>query len=227
MEAAAKRDIADARVHLQLAHGHVAVGGDDDVHVLNGAAETTVHLLHVHLHLKNAAVHLVDEEAWLHPLLQGLPENCLSLHCTALDAVHHHHGPVRDSQCRSDLRREVHMARGVDQVDEVRPGPLSIFSVVVEKQGHACALDRHAALLLILPRMREARLTSSLVGDDPSSRQHAVRQDGLPVVHVRDNAHGADVLSLVHDAADLLHRELRHAPRANPGPPEGGKAQRI
>ena len=73
MQTAAECHVPGLRAHLQVAHGGVVVGGNDDVHILYSIPEAQVHVLRFHLHLQDAAINLVHKEARLDPLLQGLP----------------------------------------------------------------------------------------------------------------------------------------------------------
>ena len=73
VQTAAERHVPQLRAHLQVSHGGVVVGGDDDVHILHSIPEAQVHVLWFHLHLQDAAINLVHKEAGLDPLLQGLP----------------------------------------------------------------------------------------------------------------------------------------------------------
>mmetsp|Transcript_57563 Transcript_57563/g.174050 ORF Transcript_57563/g.174050 Transcript_57563/m.174050 type:complete len:960 (+) Transcript_57563:128-3007(+) len=210
VEAAAEGHGALLRAHLVVAHQLVVVRRDDDVDVLDGLPEAPEHVLGLHLQLEDAAVHLVHEEARLHALRQRLPQHRLRLHGAAFDAVDDHHRAVGDPQGRRHLRGEVHVPRRVDEVDQVRLRALAVVLVELEVQGHAGALDRHAALLLVRARVREARVARLLRGDDARLADEGVREGRLAVVHVRDDAHGADLVRLIHDGADLLHGEVRH-----------------
>ena len=62
---------------------------------------------------------LVDGEHGPDALAEGLAQHGLGLHADALNDVDHHQRAVGDAQRRGDLGREVHVARGVDQVDQV------------------------------------------------------------------------------------------------------------
>ena len=230
MEAASEGHVALSRVHLQASHGRIAVGGDDDVHVLDGAAEAAVHLLDIHLHLQDASVHFVDEEARLDSLLEGLAQHGLRLDGAALDAVHHHDSSVGDAQGGRDLGREIHVAWGVNEIDEVGPWPFPVLAIMLEEEGHARALDGHPALLLILPPLHEAGIAGRLARDDAGSGEQRVGQGGLAVVHMCDDAHRADAVRLVHDGPHLIHGELRHhrqGPPVGAGPANSGCAAAL
>ena len=53
-------------------------------------------------------------------------------------------------------------------------------------------------------------ITDVFPADRGRAANERVRQGGLAVVHVRDDAHGSDVVRLVHDLPHLIHGEVRH-----------------
>mmetsp|Transcript_38448 Transcript_38448/g.84313 ORF Transcript_38448/g.84313 Transcript_38448/m.84313 type:complete len:324 (-) Transcript_38448:218-1189(-) len=148
--------------NLHVTHQGIIVGGDDDVHILDSLTEARVHVLRLHLQLENATVNLVDKEARPHSLCQRLTQHSLRLHGAALDAVHDNHRSISDTERSSHLRGEVNVARRVNEVDQVRLRSLSIVVVMLEVQGDAGALDRHAALLLVCSRVRETSIARCL-----------------------------------------------------------------
>ena len=92
-------------------------------------------------------------------------------------------------QTAADLVLEVHMARGVDEVELIG---LAVVGLVAH--GHGAGLDRDAALLL------NVHVVQNLVGHGAlvnavGQLQHTVRQGGLAVVDVGDNAKVADVFA--------------------------------
>ena len=103
------------------------------------------------------------------------------------------------------------MARGVDEVHQVWHS--SVARIIVERQGDPRALDGHAALLLILAAVCESPLAGCLGTDDAGPGDQGVRQRGLAVVHVGDDAQRPDPLRVVHDASHLLNGEGRHGQR--------------
>mmetsp|Transcript_22997 Transcript_22997/g.40618 ORF Transcript_22997/g.40618 Transcript_22997/m.40618 type:complete len:544 (-) Transcript_22997:17-1648(-) len=210
MQTTAECNGALLRCHLHIAHQRIVVGGNDHVHVLNGISEPGVHVLCLHLQLKDAAVHLVDKQARPNTLLQRLTQHGLRLHSTTFNAVNHHHGSVGDSQGCRHLRGEVNVARRIDQIDQVGNRALAILFVMLEIQGHPCALDCHTSLLFICPGVSEASITCSFGRDDSRLADQRVSQGGLAVIHVCNHTHGADVIRLIHDGAHLVHGEVRH-----------------
>ena len=59
------------------------------------------------------------EEGGARLLLPGLAQHCVCLDADALHCVHDHQRAIAKPRCRADLAAEVHMPRGVDEVDEV------------------------------------------------------------------------------------------------------------
>ena len=85
------------------------------------------------------AVELVDEGNARHVVLGGLTPNGLGLRLDAGDGVEDGDGTVEDAQAALDLGREVNVARGVDDLDDV---------VLPEARGSSGG-NSNAALLLL------------------------------------------------------------------------------
>mmetsp|Transcript_109364 Transcript_109364/g.285113 ORF Transcript_109364/g.285113 Transcript_109364/m.285113 type:complete len:218 (+) Transcript_109364:1376-2029(+) len=210
MQAAPEGHRALVRVYLVVSHQLVVVCCNDHVHILDCLAEALIHVLGLHLQLQNAAVHLVHKQARLHALRQGLAQHGLRLHRAALDAIDDDHGAVGDAECGRDLRGEIHVARGIDEVDQMRLGALAIVIIIFEVQRDSSAFDGHATLLLVCSRVSEACIACRFCRDDTSLANERIRQRRLPVVHVCDDRHGTDGICQVHDVPDLLRCEVRH-----------------
>lgn len=69
-------------------------------------------------------------------------------------------------------------------------------------------LDADATLLFVVARVREARLARLLVGDDARLTDERVTERTLAVVQMSDHRHVSYIILLVHDAADVIHRNL-------------------
>mmetsp|Transcript_65546 Transcript_65546/g.104288 ORF Transcript_65546/g.104288 Transcript_65546/m.104288 type:complete len:229 (-) Transcript_65546:23-709(-) len=210
MQTAAKCDSTLLRLHLHITHQRIIVGGNNHVHILNGIAETRVHVLCFHLQLQNAAVHLVHKQAGTHTLLKSLAQHGLSLDSAAFNAVNYHHCAIGDSKGCSHFRGEVDVTWGVDQVDQVRNSSLAILLVVFEVQRHSRTLNGDASLLFISSCVCEACIACGFCRDDSCLANQRVGQSGLAVIHMRNDTHGADVIRLVHDLSHLVHGEVRH-----------------
>lgn len=74
--------------------------------------------------------------------------------------------------------------------------------------NHIRWFDGDAALLLVFACVCEACFSGAGGSNDPRLGHQRVRQSGLPVIHVGDHRHVPDVGLLVHDGADLIHREV-------------------
>mmetsp|Transcript_103276 Transcript_103276/g.292474 ORF Transcript_103276/g.292474 Transcript_103276/m.292474 type:complete len:218 (-) Transcript_103276:73-726(-) len=210
MQAAPEGHRALVRGHLVVSHQLVVVCCDDHVYILNGLAETLIHVLRLHLQLQNATIHLVHKQARLHALRQGLAQHGLRLHRAALNAIDNDHGTVGDTEGGCDLRREIHVARGIDKVDQMRLGALAILIIIFEIQRDPGAFDGHTTFLLVSSCVGEACIACCFRRDDASLADERIRQRGLPVVHVCDDRHGTDRVRRVHDGPDLLRCEVRH-----------------
>jgi hypothetical protein len=106
------------------------------------------------LELVQHAVELVHKQHGADALGQRLTQDGLGLHTDTFDRVNDNDGAVGDAQRRSDLRREVDVAGGVDQIDDVG----LVGSGQLEAHGHTGRLDGDAALLLVFTSLGEAVL---------------------------------------------------------------------
>ena len=94
------------------------------------------------------AVVLVDERDAGHAVLGGLAPHGLGLRLDAGDGIEDGDGAVEDAQAALDLGREVHVARGIDDLEAVGLAVLDATGVVPEARGGSGG-DGHAALLLL------------------------------------------------------------------------------
>merc|ERR1719238_719635 len=120
------------RLQLDVAQGIVHVHGNDHVDVLDDLAELVVHILAIHLKLEDTAVDFVDHQHRDNALLKSLAQHRLGLNRRTLDAVDDNQRTVRHPECRSHLRREVNVPRGIDHVDEVTNLPFAIVRIPFE-----------------------------------------------------------------------------------------------
>ena len=109
-----------------------------------------------------------------------------------LGGVHHQHRPLAGGQGPGDLVIEVHMARGVDEVQGVDFPVLRLI-----KQVDGPGLDGDAPLTLQVHIVQELVFHFPL-GDGVALLQQAVRQGGLAVVDVGDDGKIADVGLIEH-----------------------------
>jgi len=131
-------------VNLDVSELLVVVGGNDDVDTLDGAAESLVELLSRKLKLKEGAVNLVDHQAGLDALGNGLAKDGLGLNADTVNGVDDNEGSVSHTEGGCDLRGEVNVTGGVDQVDQVTVS--GNFNVLVGLNG-VLELDVHGSLV--------------------------------------------------------------------------------
>eukprot|EP00958_Prasinococcus_capsulatus_P015440 scaffold1644_cov357-Prasinococcus_capsulatus_cf.AAC.5 len=208
--------------------------------------------------LRDEAVHLVDEQGHLQPLLPGLramrrmrtshaakawlrrtaggpgayahlAENGPGLDAHALGRVHEDHGTIADAYGAGDLAAKVHVPGGVYHVDQVvvrggrtlrglprvRGSPLGIH----KRDGGGLHCD--AALLLVLTAVQVAQLTGLARVDDAIGGDKDIREGGLAVVDVRDNAQVTHEAGTSLDATHPGRVEEAHCGRARGGRPAG------
>lgn len=106
------------RVDLDVAESFVVVGGNNDVDTLDGTAKRLVEGLLVDLELEKSTVNLVDNDDGLDTLGQGLTKDSLGLDADTLNAIDDDESTIGDTECGRDLRGEVDVTRGIDQVNQ-------------------------------------------------------------------------------------------------------------
>ena len=163
-------------IYLDITHWSrlVIVGGNDDVDVLNDTLEGLEQVLGLKLQLEQSTVHLVHEQNGLDALADGLSQHSLGLHAHTRHAVDDDKGTVSDTKSGRDLRREVDVAGRVDEIDQEvtivlllllnNEAEVLLGDLVVQRDGRR--LDGDTSLLLVLARVREARLASRSVRND-------------------------------------------------------------
>ena len=114
----------------------------------------------------------------------------LGLH--ALGGVHHQHGALAGRQGPGDLVVEVHVARGVDEVQLV---DLSVLGLVVQPDGPG--LDGDAPLPLQVHVVQQLALHLPL-GDRLALLQQPVRQRGFAMVNVGNDGKVSDIALFCH-----------------------------
>ena len=160
----------------------------DEKRIVHGDGEDVLHLLRDAGHVRAGKVHLVQHR---HDLEVGVLREVrvrhrLRLH--ALRGVDHQKRAFAGAHGTAHLVCEVHMSRGVDEVEEVL---LSVLGVVEHRDG--VALDGDAALALEVHGVERLLLELAL-RNGLRELQNAVRERGLAVVHMRDDAEIADVV---------------------------------
>ena len=195
---------------VRLAHVLELVGGDDDVGVLDDTLEVLVHGLTIDLEFQDASVNLVDHHDGLDLFGKSLTEDSLSLHANTLDVIDDDKSAISDTESGGNLRGEINVAWGVDQVDQVRLDSAGLDDVGLEVERHTSRLDGNATFLFVLTGISGAGIASRFAGNDTGFSNKRVREGGLSMVDVSDDGHVSDLISLVHDLTDLLNGEVGH-----------------
>ena len=184
--------VPDQGLHLdQVDHAlEIVLGADRQLHGQRAGAEALLDHVDAAHEIRAAAIHLVDVAHARHAVVVGQPPVGLRLGLDAGNAVEHHDRAVEHAQRAVHLDGEVDVARGVDQVD----------LLVAPERGHRGALNRDAALLLLLQvvgRRRRLQILGIVDVDDrvlaPRVIQDALGRRRLPGVDVGDDADVADV----------------------------------
>ena len=185
------------------ARGGGDIGDDPFQHVLHagaqlcgnagrveaGQADHVLHLLGDPLGLGAGQVDLVQDGHQLQVVLEGHIGVGQGLRLDPLAGIHHQHRALAGGQGAADLVAEVHMARGVDQVEFI------VFAVAgAVGEGHGAGLDGDAALALQIHVVQQLLFHLALV-HRVGLFQNAVGQGGLAVVDVGDDAEIANVIS--------------------------------
>lgn len=179
-------------VDLDITKSLVEVGGDDDVDGLDGTREGLVQVLLGDLEFEQSTVDLVDDQDGLDTLGQGLTKDSLGLDTDTGDTVDDDQGTVSDTQSSSDLRGEINVTGGIDQVDqELRAidllGDLLEILLIGELgvEGDGSGLDGDTTVLLIGTGVHVTTLTSLSSRDNTGTLDQGVGKGGLSVIDYR------------------------------------------
>ena len=163
--------------------------GRDAGRVEAGQADDVLHFLRHLVRVGRGQVDLVQDRHQLEVVFQrhiGIGEG-LGLH--ALGGVHHEDSALAGGEAAADFVSEVHVARGVDEVELVH---LAVLGGVVH--GDGAGLDGDAAFPLDVHVVEDLVLHRPLV-HALGQFEDAVGEGGFAVVDVRDDAEVADVVS--------------------------------
>ncbi len=184
--------IPDQGLHLdQVDHAlEVVLGADRELHGQRPGIEAGADHVHAAQEIRAAAVHLVHIAQTGDPVVVGQAPVRLRLGLHAGDAVEHDHGTVEHAQRTVHLDGEVHVARGVDQID----------LLIAPESRHRGALNRNAALLFLLEvvgRRRRLQIFRIVDVDDrvlaPRVVQDPLGRRRLSSIDVGDDSDVADV----------------------------------
>ena len=141
------------------------------------------------MELGDEAVELVEDEAGAEALEEGLAQRGVGLDVDALDGVDEDERRVGEARGGGDLGAEVDVAGGVDEVDPVRGGAVA----VAEEHGGGLHGDGPALLLVEVVHEAEAAGEPRVEEAVAAGGDEVVRQRGLAMVYVREDARVADV----------------------------------
>jgi hypothetical protein len=91
------------RVDLAVTQDLVKVGGNNDVHGLDGTSESVVKILLGQLELKKGTINLVNDQNRLDTFTKGLTEHSLGLDTHTFNSVDNHKSTISDTEGSSDL----------------------------------------------------------------------------------------------------------------------------
>jgi hypothetical protein len=176
-------------VDLDVTESLVEVGGDDDVDGLDGTGERLEEIFLGDLELEKSTVNLVDDQNGLDTLGQSLTQDSLGLDTDTGDTVDDDQGTVSDTESGSDLRREINVTGGIDQVDQELVTIDSLGDLLdilgvreLGVEGDGGGLDGNATVLLIGTGVHETGLTSLGSGDNTGTLDQGVGEGGLSVI---------------------------------------------
>ena len=155
-------------------------------------ADDRVDLLQHPLGIAGGQVGLVEHREDFQVVLQGQVGVGQGLGLHPLGGVHHQDGPLAGGQAAAHLVGEVHVPRGVDEVESV---DLSVQRRVL--QGHGVGLDGDAPLPLQFHVVQDLGLHVAH-GDGVGELQQPVGQGRLAVVDVRDDREIANEIGVGH-----------------------------
>ena len=186
-------------------HDVLQHGGDVDPHlggdlrgVQGGQADDVLHLLLGFGRVGGGQVDLVEHRQDLQVVLQSQVGVGQGLGLHALGGVHHQHRALTGGQGAGHLVVEVHMARGVDEVQGVG---LPVGGLVV--QAHRPGLDGDAPLPLQVHVVQQLGLHLPL-GNGVAQLNQAVGKGGFSMIDVCDNGKIADFGLIGHSLITSL-----------------------
>jgi hypothetical protein len=201
-------------VNLDITQNLISVCGDDNVDGLNGSGERLVQVLLGDLQLKQSSVNLVDDNNWLDSLTKSLTQDGLGLDTDTFNTVNNDQSTISNTQSGGNLRGEVNVTWGIDQVNQERVTNgllLDILDIIVNDlgvKGDGGRLDSDTTLLLILSGIGETSLTSLSGRDNTGTLHQGVGQSRFTVIDVGNDGHVTNVGNDVHQATHLINCEV-------------------
>ena len=176
-----------------------AVFGGNFRGILRFQADDVLNFLLHFLRPGGGQVDLVDDRQYFQPGVRGQEGIGQGLGLHALGSVHHQHRALAGGQGPGDFIAEVHMARGVDEVQVVG---LPVVGGI--GQLHRPGLDGDAPLPLQVHGVEDLVLHLPAV-NGVAFLQQPVGQGGFAMVNVGDNGKIADFGKVCHTSTSLRH----------------------
>ena len=155
--------------------------------VHGGKADDVLHLVLGLLRVRGRKVDLIEHGQNLQLVLHGQVGVSQGLGLHALGGIHHQYGALAGGNGTGDLVVEVHVARGVDEVQVIG---FTVLGTVL--QAHGPGLDGDAPFLFQIHVVQELAFHLPLA-DSLAHLQKPVRQGGLAVVDMGDDGKIADI----------------------------------
>ncbi len=193
------RDKGTLMDHIELTSkfGLAAVGQDDGPGV---GTEPLAKLLHHALEAGSSAVHLVDERETGHAVAVGLSPHGFTLGLHATHAAEDGDHAVQHTQGALNLRSEVHMARGVDDVETMTLTRMKRGHTTLRERrpmnGHGSGGNGYSLVAFDVGEVGRRVAIMHLAGrvDRARVKEDAFGQRGLARIDVRGNADVAQFL---------------------------------
>ena len=136
-------------------------------------------------------IHLVDEADTRNAVLVSLTPHGFGLRLHAFLAVEHGNGTIEHTQGALHLGREVHVARGIDDVDLELV--LGVVGLTAPEAGGSSGLDGDTTFLLL---RHEVHGGGAVVGLADLVEQNTLGSGGLAGINVGHDADIADVVEV-------------------------------
>jgi len=156
-------------VDLDVTEELVLVGGDDDVGGLDGLGEGLEGLFGFQLEFQEGTIELVDHEHGADTLTEGLTQDGFGLHADGLDAIDDDQSSVSDTEGRGDLRGEVDVTWGVNQVNQETRISIVLGELVggqLVEEGDTGGLDGNTTILFISTGISETLFSGLSLRND-------------------------------------------------------------
>jgi hypothetical protein len=196
-------------VALDITEKFITVGGDDHISGFDHTSKALVSFVHILLELKNDTIDLVDHKNGLDTFSKSLTQDSLGLHANTFDAIDNDESTIGHTESSSNLRGEINVSGGINQVDKESAslGERDISGVEVGEfveESNTSGFDGNTTFLFVRSRVGVTSLTGLLLGNNTSTTHERVGKSRLSVIDVSNNRHVTNVMLLVHDLTELI-----------------------